>query len=131
MRAAVRRLEFDLLRYLRHEAGRDGLFEPEHLELRFGFEDSEHPAVELEGGTRVQGMVDRVDTWDGHALVRDYKSGKVERYKAADWERERHLQAALYMLVVRAGVGAARRWRGVRAARWARTERRAGSSRPS
>ncbi len=28
VRAAVRRLEFDLLRYLRHEAERDGLFEP-------------------------------------------------------------------------------------------------------
>ena len=51
VRAAVRRLEFDLLRYLRHESGRDGLFEPEHLELRFGFADCEHPAVEIEGGT--------------------------------------------------------------------------------
>src|SRR5204863_8912503 len=30
VRAAVRRLEFDVLRYLRHEAARDGCFEPEH-----------------------------------------------------------------------------------------------------
>ena len=105
VRAAVRRLEFDLLRYLRHEAGRDGAFEPEHLELRFGFEDSEHPAVELADGTRVRGLIDRVDTWNGWALVRDYKSGKVEKYKVADWEKENRFQAALYMLVVQRALG--------------------------
>ena len=33
MRAAVRRLEFDLLRYLRREAASDGRFEPDQLEL--------------------------------------------------------------------------------------------------
>ncbi len=36
VRAALRRLEFDLLRYLRHDAATDGEFEPEHFELRFG-----------------------------------------------------------------------------------------------
>jgi len=100
VRAAVRRLEFDLLRYLRHEAGRDGLFEPEHLELRFGFADSEHESVELEGGLRVRGVIDRVDVHGGWALVRDYKSGKVDSYKAADWESKNRFQAALYMMVV-------------------------------
>jgi len=105
VRAAVRRLEFDLLRYLRHEAGRDGRFEPEHLELRFGFSDCEHPAVELEGGVRVRGMIDRVDTWGEWALVRDYKSGRVTGHKEADWERENRFQAALYMLVVERVLG--------------------------
>ncbi len=105
VRAAVRRLEFDLLRYLRHEAGRDGSFEPEYLELRFGFEDSEHPAVELADGTRVRGLIDRIDTWDGWALVRDYKSGKTEKYKVADWEKENRFQAALYMLVAERALG--------------------------
>ena len=105
VRAAVRRLEFDLLRYLRHEAGRDGSFEPEYLELRFGFEDSDHPAVELEDGTRVRGLIDRIDTWDGWALVRDYKSGKTEKYKVADWEKENRFQAALYMLVAEQALG--------------------------
>ena len=100
VRAAVRRLEFDLLRYLRHESGRDGLLEPEHLELRFGFEDCEHPAVEIEGGLRVRGVIDRVDVHGGWALVRDYKSGKVESFKAADWEPKNRFQAALYMMVV-------------------------------
>ncbi|MBA3436758.1 MAG: exodeoxyribonuclease V subunit gamma [Thermoleophilaceae bacterium] len=100
VRAAVRRLEFDLLRYLRHESGRDGLLEPEHLELRFGFADCEHPAVEIEGGLRVRGVIDRVDVHGSWALVRDYKSGKVESYKAADWEPKNRFQAALYMMVV-------------------------------
>jgi len=105
VRAAVRRLEFDLLRYLRHEAGRDGSFEPEYLELRFGFEDSDHAAVELAGGTRVRGVIDRVDTWDGWALVRDYKSGKADKFKLSDWRKENRFQAALYMLVADRALG--------------------------
>ena len=95
VRAAVRRLEFDLLRYLRYDAEADGSFEPEHLE--YTFED-----VDV-GGVRVSGKIDRVDTWNGHALVRDYKSGRrADPYKVASWERENHFQAALYMLVARA-----------------------------
>jgi ATP-dependent helicase/DNAse subunit B len=98
VRAAVRRLEFDLLRYLRHDAEADGSFEPEHLE--HSFED-----VDV-GGVRVSGKIDRVDTWDGHALVRDYKSGKrADNYKVASWDRENHFQAALYMLVAREQLG--------------------------
>jgi ATP-dependent helicase/DNAse subunit B len=91
VRAAVRRLEFDLLRYLRHDAESDGEFEPEHLE--YEFDD-----VEV-GGVRLRGRIDRVDTWDGHLLVRDYKSGKkADSYKVASWEKENRFQAALYML---------------------------------
>jgi ATP-dependent helicase/DNAse subunit B len=97
VRAAVRRLEFDLLRYLRHEAHRDGLFEPEHLELEFS------AAID---GVNVRGRIDRVDTWNGHALVLDYKSGKsADAYKAASWESENRFQAALYMLAVRELLG--------------------------
>ncbi|MFL5866201.1 MAG: PD-(D/E)XK nuclease family protein, partial [Thermoleophilaceae bacterium] len=93
VRAAVRRLEFDVLRYLRHEAARDGCFEPEHLELEFG-------PVAIDG-VNVRGRIDRVDVHDGHALVRDYKSGRsVDSYKAASWEDKNRFQAALYMLAV-------------------------------
>ena len=93
VRAAVRRLEFDVLRYLRHEAARDTSFEPEHLELEFG-------PVAIDG-VSVRGRIDRVDVHDGHALVRDYKSGKsVDSYKAASWEDKNRFQAALYMLAV-------------------------------
>jgi ATP-dependent helicase/DNAse subunit B len=92
VRAAARRLEFDLLRFLRHEAEDDTRFEPEALELQFG-------PLELEDGLRVRGRIDRVDTWDGYALVRDYKSGRsVASYKVASWEPENRFQVALYML---------------------------------
>jgi ATP-dependent helicase/DNAse subunit B len=91
VRAAVRRLEFDLLRYLRHDAESDADFAPEHLELEFD-------GVEV-GGVSLRGRIDRVDTWDGHLLVRDYKSGKkADSYKVASWDKENRFQAALYML---------------------------------
>jgi ATP-dependent helicase/DNAse subunit B len=97
VRAAVRRLEFDLLRWLRREAESDAEFEPEHLELHFGGDEP----VEVAQGVRVRGRIDRVDTNDGMALVLDYKTGKrVDRYKVASWEPENRFQAALYMLVV-------------------------------
>jgi ATP-dependent helicase/DNAse subunit B len=98
VRAAARRLEFDLLRFLRSEADSDTRFEPVELERAFGLEGSE--PVELEGGLRVRGRIDRVDEHDGMALVIDYKTGKrVDRYKVASWEAENRFQAALYMLV--------------------------------
>jgi RecB family exonuclease len=100
VRAAARRLEFDLLRFLRSEADSDSRFEPAALERGFGMGESE-PPVELDGGLRVRGRIDRVDQFDGMALVIDYKTGKrVDRYKVASWERENRFQAALYMLVV-------------------------------
>jgi RecB family exonuclease len=97
VRAAARRLEFDLLRWLRREAESDAGFEPEHLELDFGGDEP----VEVAEGLRVRGRIDRVDTSDGMALVLDYKTGKrVDRYKVGSWEAENRFQAALYMLVV-------------------------------
>jgi ATP-dependent helicase/DNAse subunit B len=105
VRAAVRRLEFDLLRYLRHEAERDGLFEPTELELRFGVDGAELPPLALEGQEiSVRGVIDRVDTWNGRALVRDYKSGRSV-YPVAEWEDKHRLQAAVYMLAVRELLG--------------------------
>ena len=98
--AAIGRLERDLLDTLRHEAEHGGEFEPEHLELCFGVGEEGHPAVELAGGLKVRGKIDRVDVLGRHALVRDYKSGRVDSYKEASWVRERRLQAPLYMLVV-------------------------------
>jgi ATP-dependent helicase/DNAse subunit B len=102
VRAAARRLEFDLLRHLAREAERDSSFKPHSLELRFGDgEGDDHPPVEIEDGLVVSGRIDRVDAWDGMALVIDYKSGKnVDTYKVASWESENRFQAALYMLAV-------------------------------
>jgi ATP-dependent helicase/DNAse subunit B len=99
MRAAVRRLEFQLLRHLAYEAQSSSEFEPEHLELAFGLPGAEHAEVELEGGLRVRGKIDRVDRWGDKAAVRDYKSGRVTDYSAASWPGKGRLQAALYMLV--------------------------------
>jgi ATP-dependent helicase/DNAse subunit B len=99
MRAAVRRLEFQLLRHLSYEAGSASEFEPEHLELAFGLPEAEHPEVELEGGLRVRGKIDRVDRRGDKVAVRDYKSGRVPDYSAANWPVKGRLQAALYMLV--------------------------------
>jgi ATP-dependent helicase/DNAse subunit B len=103
-RTAVRRLEFDLLRHLRREAERGGSFEPAELELAFGMPDAELPALELGDGVRIRGKIDRVDTWNGYALVTDYKSGR-KAYPVARWEQDRRMQAALYMLAVRELLG--------------------------
>lgn len=99
MRAAVRRLEFQLLRHLEYESTSTSEFEPEHLELAFGLPDAEYPEVELEGGLRVRGKIDRVDRLGDRVAVRDYKSGRVGDYSAANWPGKGRLQAALYMLV--------------------------------
>jgi ATP-dependent helicase/DNAse subunit B len=103
-RTAVRRLEFDLLRHLRREADRGGVFEPASVELSFGMPDSELPALELGDGVQVRGKIDRLDTWNGYAAVTDYKSGR-KGYPVARWEQDRRMQAALYMLAVRELLG--------------------------
>jgi len=98
VRAAARRLEFDLVRHLAREADRDGSFAPHSLELVFGV-DGGPGAVEIAEGLRVSGRIDRVDTAGELALVIDYKSGKnVDRYKVASWRDNNRFQAALYML---------------------------------
>jgi ATP-dependent helicase/DNAse subunit B len=105
VRAAVRKLEFDLLRYLRREAESGGRFVPSRFELRFGGGDEldRLPALDL-GGVTVQGTIDRVDTLDGRAVVRDYKSGR-KTWPVARWQEDRRLQVALYMIAVRELLG--------------------------
>ena len=103
----------DLRRYLMHEARDDCGWPPYGLELRFGFDDDPDslPAFvlgeDLGEPVRMRGIIDRVDTDpDGHAIVRDYKSGsgRPEQY-GARWAADRQLQVALYMLVVRELLG--------------------------
>ena len=101
VRAAVRRLEFDLLRFLRHEAQSESELEPTELELSFGLKDSELPPLRLEPeGIEIRGVIDRVDRANGHALVVDYKSGK-NVMGVAKWADKGKLQAPLYALVVK------------------------------
>ena len=101
VRAAVRRLEFDLLRYMRGEAESDSRFTPAHTELEFGrpAEDALPPASLGMDGMSFSGKIDRVDTCDGHALVVDYKTGK-RPYPVGEWQRANRLQVAVYMLAV-------------------------------
>ena len=110
VRAAERRLEFDLLRHLRHEAASGNRFEPTAFELDFGMPapDGEegHPGLDLGNGDRIhiRGRIDRIDTLGEHALVRDYKGGKTV-FPVAKWAEKHRLQAPLYMLVAREVLG--------------------------
>ena len=103
-RAAVRRrLQADLDRYLRLAAESESPLAPRELELGFGFEEgdergeaSELPALQLGGGVRLRGRIDRVDVDEaGNAVVYDYK-GK-DAPGAARWIKDGKLQVALYM----------------------------------
>jgi ATP-dependent helicase/DNAse subunit B len=101
VRAAVRRLEYDLLRFLRHEAESESALEPSELELGFGLKDSVLPPLRLEPeGIESRGVIDRVDRANGHALVVDYKSGR-NVMGVAKWADKGKLQAPLYALVVK------------------------------
>ncbi len=104
--AALRAIEADLRRFLTQEAGADGGWAPHVFEQRFGFDDDSLPALELSDGDQrilIRGAIDRLDVdGQGHAIVRDYKSGASRpAFPAARWEADRQLQVALYLLVVR------------------------------
>jgi ATP-dependent helicase/DNAse subunit B len=112
VREGVKRaIEADLQRYLDHEAADGCGWPPQGLELRFGFSDEEGslPAVALSDGTRLRGVIDRVDVdpgGSGRAIVRDYKSGSARpEHQGARWEIDRQVQVALYMLAVRRLLG--------------------------
>jgi PD-(D/E)XK nuclease superfamily protein/AddB-like protein len=111
--AVRRRLQSDLERYLEHAAEPASRLEPLALELGFGFaegdgapypdgapgEASELPALELGGGVRLRGRIDRVDvSANGEAVVYDYKGGRAPA--GARWLRDASIQVALYMRAV-------------------------------
>ncbi len=103
-----RRLRADLERYLEHASRAPSELEPSALELAFGFgghvdaadgEAGELPALELEGGVRVRGRIDRVDVGArGEAVVYDYKGGRAP--PGGRWIRDGTIQMALYMRAV-------------------------------
>jgi RecB family exonuclease len=101
--AALRSVEADIRRYLAHEARSGCGWDPEALELRFGFEEESLPALELRDGVRLRGVIDRLDVdRNGEAIVRDYKSGGARpEYSGARWSEDRQLQVPLYMIAVR------------------------------
>jgi ATP-dependent helicase/DNAse subunit B len=100
VRTAVRKLEFDLLGYLRDEADSASSFEPADLELSFGEDDGDPVSVGIEG-LRLIGRIDRIDMHGDRALVRDYKTGRSRAdYGATKWADENRLQIAIYMLAL-------------------------------
>lgn len=100
-RAMLTRVKGLLARFLAEEAEREtGGFEPWLLEQGFSeSEESEQPALELDGW-RLHGAIDRVDRApDGRALVIDYKlSGKVTPREKL--EEQAKLQLQLYLIAV-------------------------------
>jgi len=104
--AVRRRLQSDLERYLEHAAACASPLEPTALELGFGFDEgdergeaSELPALDLGGGVRLRGRIDRVDTSaGGEAVVYDYKGGRAPA--GARWLKDGSVQLALYMRAV-------------------------------
>ncbi len=104
--AIRRRLQSDLERYLEHAAECASPLEPLALELGFGFAEgdergdaSDLPALELAGGLRLRGRIDRVDgSGSGEAVVYDYKGGRAPA--GARWIRDGSVQVALYMRAV-------------------------------
>ena len=102
--AARRALGADLERYLEHAAELEGPLVPRHFELAFGpFEESEPgeraselPALDLGGGLRLRGRIDRIDVGPaGEAVVIDYKGAEAPRGQR--WLQDGKLQVALYM----------------------------------
>jgi ATP-dependent helicase/DNAse subunit B len=99
LRAEVRRLESDLVRFLEHAAHDGSTFRATDLEVRFGGAKDPLPAAALAGGAlQLAGRIDRVDrNAAGEAIIRDYK-GRSAVAGAARWLEKGKLQMGLYML---------------------------------
>jgi RecB family exonuclease len=99
----------DLEGFLRDEAASEMAFVPRRLEVSFG-SDRAAPelqrGLELPGGLRLSGKIDRIDVdpWSARGIVQDYKSGKGA-HSASDIDRELRLQIPLYVLALRDLVG--------------------------
>ncbi len=103
-RAMEHRLRFDLLRYVEHAACAGSELVPDALELSFGGDGDAHPALELPGGVRLRGRIDRIDTGgDDEAIVYDYKGRRA--VASANWRSDRRFQIALYLLAARDVLG--------------------------
>ena len=103
-RALARRLRSDVERYLAHAAKDGSELEPSSLEVAFGAGEDGLPALELAGGVRIGGRIDRIDRGpSGEAIVYDYKGRNAP--DAASWRRERKYQVAMYVLAARDVLG--------------------------
>jgi len=102
-------LRRDLEQLVRDEAKLTLPLVPRRFEVGFGSERSApelQRGLDLGGGVRLSGKIDRIDVDPGSArgIVQDYKSGRTG-HSAAEIEKELRLQIPLYMLVLRDLVG--------------------------
>ena len=91
LRAELRRLEADLLRYLDGALNAGSAFAPTHLEHSV--------ETQIADGVRLRGTIDRIDVRGGEAIVYDYKGRR--RTPVKRWAEDRKLQIGLYVLAVR------------------------------
>lgn len=99
VRAILRRLEADLVRYVEAAALAGSVYAPAHFELAFG-PGTDREAVPLaDGALTLAGRIDRVDVAPGGtALLYDYKGATAQG--RGKWRAEGRLQLALYMLAL-------------------------------
>jgi ATP-dependent helicase/DNAse subunit B len=100
-RAALRRLEADLLRYVEQASRAHSAFAPSQFELRFGGAEDPLGPAELAGGElRLEGRIDRIDVGPSgrEAIVYDYKGKGAP--PQAKWLDDARLQVGLYLLAL-------------------------------
>jgi len=90
VRAEVRRLESDLVRYLEHAALDGSELGPVEFEREF--------LVDL-GPFELHGFIDRIDAGGGEAVLLDYKGKSAT--EQAKWIKDGKLQLGLYLLAAR------------------------------
>ncbi len=100
-RAAYRRMESDLTRFIRYDAAHPTALPVYKLEAAFGGDEaSERPPLELDGFA-LHGKIDRIDGAEGRdGFIRDYKTGRTVASRK-DLGEEKKLQLPLYMLALR------------------------------
>jgi RecB family exonuclease len=98
--ALLRRIEADLVAYLRAAAAAESDAIPTQFELAFGTPDGA-PAVEIAPGVRLSGRIDRVDrlAQGAEAIIVDYKGARGGAAQAS-WLRDGVLQIGLYALAL-------------------------------
>ncbi len=100
-RAERRRLGLDIERFLTLCAERPSDYEVAAVELGFGVDGDDLPAVEVHEGLALCGRIDRIDVDERGetAIVFDYKTGSSGVSGQSTWDAQRRLQPALYMRI--------------------------------
>lgn len=75
-------------------------FEPKYCEFRFGASDDEPIEIPFDGGSlRLNGLIDRVDIYNGYIRIVDYKTGS-RSFKLSDIVVGQNLQMLMYLYAI-------------------------------